>query len=210
MIPTLPLFILISLVRQISQHTGMQILGRSRTWTSVRHDCTFGLKTLESLFSYARRLAIGTDWSGRESYPANLTHNHIRLLPPSTGNSTPVTNAASSLANQQTAFPTSKAVANLPNGIPPLRPARPTSLSSPPSTFATIPVSATTGNTALQRTLSLANSAASPRVMVLTAPLEPAYQTRFGRGRQAEMEEMLTKTPLCWAAKTGCAAAALW
>ena len=50
MIPTLPLFILISLVRQISQHTGMQILGRSRTWTSVRHNCTFGLR-LSSLYS---------------------------------------------------------------------------------------------------------------------------------------------------------------
>lgn len=46
--------------------------------------------------------------------------------------------------------------------------------------------------------------------MVLTAPLEPAYQTRFGRGRGAEMEEMLMKTPLFWAAKTGWAVEALW
>jgi hypothetical protein len=46
--------------------------------------------------------------------------------------------------------------------------------------------------------------------MVLTAPLEPAYQTKLGRGRGAEMEEMLMKTPLRWEAKCGWAAAALW
>lgn len=62
-----------------------------------------------------------------------------------------------------------------------------------PSTH--IPVSATTGQTQLTLMPSLANSAASPFVAAVTAPLEPAYHTRLGRGRFAEIEEMLTKTP---------------
>ena len=36
------------------------------------------------------------------------------------------------------------------------------------------------------------------------------YQTKFGLGLEAEMDETLTKTPLRWAAKMGWAAAALW
>lgn len=55
----------------------------------------------------------------------------------------------------------------------------------------------------LHLTPSFANSAAKPLVAEVTAPLEPAYQTRLGRGRAAEIEEILTKTPERWDAKCG-------
>lgn len=140
----------------------------------------------------------------------------ISALPPSTGSSIPVTKLASSLARKAAALPTSSGVATLPIGILFMITALPSSESVPPSTEAIMPVSAAKGHIAFTRTLSLANSAArptkavisqrnrwlncgsyrSPLVTALTAPLLPAYQTRFGRGRGAEMELIFTKTPL--------------
>ena len=121
--------------------------------------------------------------------------SHWRARPPSTGNSIPVIKEASSLAKNAAAFPISVAFATRPMGIPLITTARPSSLSVPPSTLAIIPVSAATGQMALHQIPSFANSAARPFVTAETAPLEPAYQTRFGRGRGAEIEERLTKTP---------------
>lgn len=135
-------------------------------------------------------------------YPSDTSKSvHCNDLPPSTGSSIPVMKLASSLASHAAAFPISAGVANLPNGIAFITVARPSSVSVPPSTLATMPVSAITGQIALHLTPSFANSAAKPLVIADTAPLEPAYQTRFGRGRGAEIEEMFTKTPCFCLAK---------
>ena len=61
------------------------------------------------------------------------------------------------------------------------------------------PVSPITGQTALTRILSGASSTAIDLVMVITAPLEPLYQVRPGRGRRPAVEAMLTiLPPPCW------------
>jgi len=109
----------------------------------------------------------------RESGRSHISCVYISDLPPSTGISIPVMKSASSLAKKAAAFPMSLGVAIRPNGIAFNNTARPSSESVPPSTLATIPVSATTGQMALHRIPSLANSAARPFVMAETAPLEP-------------------------------------
>jgi hypothetical protein len=108
------------------------------------------------------------------------------------------------------AFAMSAGCANLPKGIPLVNTALPASESTPPKTLATIPVSATTGHIAFTRIPNCAISAASPLVTADTAPFEPAYQTKLGRGRMAETDEMLTNTPLFCFSNMGWTAAAEW
>ena len=55
------------------------------------------------------------------------------------------------------------------------------------------------------RMLSGPSSAAKDLEVVITAPLEPLYQVRPGRGRTPAVEAILMKLPPPWALKTGVA-----
>ncbi len=62
-----------------------------------------------------------------------------------------------------------------------------------------------TGLTQFTRMLSAPNSAASDLLVTMTAPLEPLYQVRPGRGRTPAVEAMLMKAPPPLARNTGTA-----
>ena len=71
------------------------------------------------------------------------------------------------------------------------------------------PVSPITGQIALTRIRSGASSTAIDLLIVITAPLEPLYQVRPGRGRSPAVDAMLTKQPPPWRRNTGTACCAL-
>ena len=62
-----------------------------------------------------------------------------------------------------------------------------------------------TGLMQLTRMLSGPSSAASDLLVVITAPLEPLYQVRPGRGRTPAVEAMLMKLPPLLARNAGTA-----
>src|ERR671928_910871 len=96
---------------------------------------------------------------------------------------TPEMKAASSLARYSAAFATSSAVEKRPSGIVARNFARRASSTGPPANSADSPVSGlNTGLMQFTRMLSGPNSAASDLLVVITAPFEPLYQARPGRG----------------------------
>src|SRR6478609_5830595 len=119
---------------------------------------------------------------------------------------TPEMKAASSLARYRQALATSMLVENRPSGIVARNFARRASSTGPPANSADRPVSGLkTGFTQFTRMLSGPNSAASDLLVVITAPLEPLYQVRPGRGRTPAVEAMLMKLPPLLARKAGTA-----
>src|SRR4051812_38987830 len=114
--------------------------------------------------------------------------------------------AASSLARYKAAFATSSAVENLPRGIVARNFARRASSTGPPANSADKPVSGLkTGLMQLTRMLSGPNSAASDLLIVITAPFDPLYQARPGRGRMPAVDAMLMKEPPLFARNAGTA-----
>ncbi len=74
--------------------------------------------------------------------------------------------------------------------------ARLASSTGPPANSADKPVSGlNTGLMQFTRMLSGPSSAAKDLLVVMTAPLEPLYQVRPGRGRMPAVDAMLMKTP---------------
>jgi hypothetical protein len=71
------------------------------------------------------------------------------------------------------------------------------------------PVSPITGQIALTRIPSGASSTAIDLLIAITAPLEPLYQVRPGRGRSPAVDAMLRKQPPPWRRSTGRACFAL-
>ena len=70
------------------------------------------------------------------------------------------------------------------------------SVKGPPANSAESPVAGlNTGLMQFTRMLSGPSSAASDLEVVITAPLEPLYQVRPGRGRTPAVEAMLMKLP---------------
>ena len=109
---------------------------------------------------------------------------------------TPLTNAASSLARYSAALATSSAVEKRPRGMVARNFARRVSSTGPPANSAASPVSGlNTGLMQFTRMLSGPSSAAIDLLVVITAPLEPLYQVRPGRGRSPAVEAMLMKLP---------------
>ena len=109
---------------------------------------------------------------------------------------TPLTNAASSLARYSAALATSSAVEKRPRGMVARNFARRVSSTGPPANSAASPVSGlNTGLMQFTRMLSGPSSAAMDLLVMMTAPLEPLYQVRPGRGRSPAVEAMLMKLP---------------
>src|SRR5687767_4725091 len=119
---------------------------------------------------------------------------------------TPEMKAASSLARYKAALATSSAVEKRPSGMEARNLARRASSTGPPANSADKPVSGlNTGLMQFTRMLSGPNSAASDLLVVITAPLEPLYQVRPGRGRTPAVDAMLMKLPPLLARKAGTA-----
>src|SRR5674476_995853 len=96
---------------------------------------------------------------------------------------TPLMKAASSLARYRAALATSSAVEKRPSGMLARNFAMRSSVSGPPANSVASPVSGLkTGLMQLTRMLSGPSSAARDLEMVITAPFEPLYQVRPGRG----------------------------
>src|SRR6187551_3247971 len=119
---------------------------------------------------------------------------------------TPEMKAASSLARYRAALATSSAVENRPSGMLAMNLARTASSIGPPANSADRPVSGlNTGLMQFTRMLSGPSSAASDLLVVMTAPLEPLYQDRPGRGRTPAVDAMLMKLPPLLARNAGTA-----
>ena len=105
-------------------------------------------------------------------------------------------NEPSSLAKYKAALATSKAVEKRPSGMEAMNLARLASSTGPPANSADKPVSGlNTGLMQFTRMLSGPSSAAKDLLVVMTAPLEPLYQVRPGRGRMPAVDAMLMKAP---------------
>src|SRR6059058_4990330 len=119
---------------------------------------------------------------------------------------TPEMKAASSLARYKAALATSSAVENRPRGMEARNFARRASSTGPPANSAERPVSGlNTGLMQLTRMLSGPNSAASDLLVVITAPFDPLYQVRPGRGRMPAVDAMLMNEPPLFGRKAGTA-----
>ena len=115
-------------------------------------------------------------------------------------------NDASSLARYSAALATSSDVEKRPSGMVARNFAMRSSVSSPPANSVASPVvGLNTGLMQFTRMLSGPSSAASDLLVVMTAPLEPLYQVRPGRGRTPAVEAMLMKLPPPLALKAGTA-----
>ena len=138
-------------------------------------------------------------YAADDSFGVNRIRNCIACIhivrPPSTGNSTPVMNEASSLPKYAAAAAISVGSARRPRGMADTSFLRFSGVSGIPLNDSNRPVGVRTGQIALTRMFSGPSSAAIARESEFTAPFDAAYQLSPARGRIPATDPMLRMTP---------------
>src|SRR5580658_10124273 len=139
--------------------------------------------------------------------PGNRIGNHWLVLPPSTDQTAPVTNAAASPARNATTAATSAGVPRRPSGIEPISAARAAfGCGNRSNSRFNMAVSIGPGHTTLTRIFAGASSTASARLHATTAPLLPEYAAYPDCPTRASSEPRLTMEACALARRAGSSA----